>query len=70
LFFCGFPIPLVFYSPFIGSQWGDGHGSIGLLQALFSKAAGQVAPSKETTSLAPFVKIPRRGRNERKHFFV
>jgi len=30
-----FPIPLVFYSPFIWSQWGDGHGSIGLLQALF-----------------------------------
>jgi len=25
----------VFYSPFIWSQWGDGHGSIGLLQALF-----------------------------------
>ena len=25
----------MFYSPFIWSQWGDGHGSIGLLQARF-----------------------------------
>jgi len=26
---------LLFYSPFIWSQWGDGHGNIGLLQARF-----------------------------------
>ena len=40
MFLCGFPIPVVFFSPFIWSQWGDGHGSIGLLQALFSPVAG------------------------------